>query len=53
MERANRVGNRVVFTTVVGAGIALAEVVGLNLSVIRTNPLPVDLFEAIIISFDT
>lgn len=43
--RAERVVDGVVSTTVVGSSIALAEVVGLNLGVIATNPFPIDLYK--------
>ncbi len=40
---ASGVADAVEGTTVVAAGITLAEVVGLNLGVVAANPLPVDL----------
>jgi hypothetical protein len=43
VERSKRVGNSVESTTVVSKGVALAEVVGLSLGVVTTNPFPVEL----------
>lgn len=43
VERSKRVGDGVESTTVVGGSVALAEVVGLSLGVVASNPLPVDL----------
>lgn len=43
VERSKRVGNGVESTTVEGSGVTLAEVVGLSLGVVASNPLPVDL----------
>lgn len=42
-----RSGDGVVGTTVVGAGVTLAEVVGLDLGVVTTDPLPINLVEII------
>lgn len=47
MVRGERLVDGVVSTTVVGRSIALAEVVGLNLSIVATNPFPIDLIEII------
>lgn len=41
------VGNIVVGTTVIGGSITLAEVVGLDLSLVTTKPLPVDLVKIV------
>lgn len=43
VERSERVGNGVESTTVVSSSVTLAEVVGLSLGVVASNPLPVDL----------
>lgn len=43
VERSKRVGDGVESTTVEGSSVALAEVVGLSLGVVASNPLPVDL----------
>lgn len=43
VERSKRVGNGVESTTVEGSSVTLAEVVGLSLGVVASNPLPVDL----------
>jgi hypothetical protein len=47
VELADGVGDGVVATTVVGRGVALAEVVGLDLGVVAADPLPVDLIEVV------
>ena len=44
MVRAERVVDAVVSTTIVGGSVALAEVVGLSLTVVATNPFPIDLY---------
>lgn len=44
---AQRAANGVGATTVVGGGVALGEVVGLDVAIVTTNPLPVDLIEVI------
>lgn len=43
VERSKRAGNGVESTTVEGSSVTLAEVVGLSLGVVASNPLPVDL----------
>lgn len=43
VERSKRVGDGVESTTVKGSSVTLAEVVGLSLGVVASNPLPVDL----------
>ena len=47
VEGGERAGDRVVSTTVVSLSLTLGVVVGLNLSVVATNPLPIDLIEII------
>lgn len=43
VEGAERVINGVVGATIVGGGVTLAEIVGLDLGVVAANPLPIDL----------
>lgn len=47
VSRGERSRNGVVDGAVVGGGITLAEVVGLDLGVVTTNPLPIDLVEVV------
>lgn len=47
------VGNRVVGTTIVGSRIALAEVVGLHLGRVATNPLPINLVQIVGLQYET
>lgn len=47
VSRGERSSNGMVDGTVVGGGVTLAEVVGLDLGIVTTNPLPIDLVEVV------
>lgn len=47
VSRGERSRNGMVDSAVVGGGVTLAEIVGLDLGIVTTNPLPIDLVEVV------